>query len=321
MADRDALGGTLVLGGGFAGSYVARLLGKRGATIVSPENFMLYTPMLPEAASGTLEPRHVVVPLRMMCPHAELVLGRATELDPNRQRVQVETDEGLLTLSYENVVVAVGAISRTLPIPGLAEHGLGFKSLADAIHLRNHVLRRLEAAETASTEAHRLRELTFVFVGAGYAGVEALAELSDLIRDAVRHYPSLRHEPQRWVLVDAAPKILPEIPTRLGDYAAHQLARRGVDIRVRTTLEAVEPPASVLSDGSQILTRTVVWTAGVRANPVNERLGLPLDDRGRVLVDATLRVEGVPHVWALGDGARVPNGATPGSFDPPTCQH
>ena len=321
MADRNALGGTLVLGGGFAGGYVARLLGKRGATIVSPENFMLYTPLLPEAASGTLEPRHVVVPLRLMCPHAELLLGRATGVDTEHRRVTVETEDGIRTLAYDELVVALGAISRTLPIPGLADHALGFKSLADAIYLRNHVLRRLEAATTASSEGHRRQELTFVFVGAGYAGVEALAELSDLVRDALRHYPTLRDEPQHWVLIDAAEKILPEIPTRLGDYAAHQLARRGVDIRVRTTLEAVEPHAAVLSDGSRILTRTVVWTAGVRANPVNERLGLPLDDRGRVLVDATLRVEGVPHVWALGDGARVPNGATPGSFDPPTCQH
>ena len=321
MADRNALGGTLVLGGGFAGGYVARLLGKRGATIVSPENFMLYTPLLPEAASGTLEPRHVVVPLRLMCPHAELLLGRATGVDTEHRRVTVETEDGIRTLAYDELVVALGAISRTLPIPGLADHALGFKSLADAIYLRNHVLRRLEAATTASGEGHRRQELTFVFVGAGYAGVEALAELSDLVRDALRHYPTLRDEPQHWVLIDAAEKILPEIPTRLGDYAAHQLARRGVDIRVRTTLEAVEPHAAVLSDGSRILTRTVVWTAGVRANPVNERLGLPLDDRGRVLVDATLRVEGVPHVWALGDGARVPNGATPGSFDPPTCQH
>jgi NADH dehydrogenase len=321
MADRKALGGTLVLGGGFAGGYVARLLGKRGATIVSPENFMLYTPLLPEAASGTLEPRHVVVPLRLMCPHAELLLGRATAVDTEHRRVSVETEDGMKTLAYDELVVALGAISRTLPIPGLADHALGFKSLADAIHLRNHVLRRLEAASSASSEGHRRRELTFVFVGAGYAGVEALAELADLVRDALRHYPALRDEPQHWVLVDAAEKILPEIPTRLGDYAAHQLTRRGVDIRVRTTLEAVEQHAAVLSDGSRILTSTVVWTAGVRANPVNERLGMPLDDRGRVLVDATLRVEGVPHVWALGDGARVPNGATPGSFDPPTCQH
>jgi NADH dehydrogenase len=317
----EALGGTLVLGGGFAGGYVARLLGKRGATIVSPENFMLYTPMLPEAASGTLEPRHVVVPLRMMCPHAELLLGRATELDAERRRAQVETDDGVASLDYQHVVVALGAISRTLPIPGLADHAIGFKTLADAIFLRNHVLRRLEAAVAAQSEGHRRRELTFLFVGAGYAGVEALAELSDLVRDALRYYPTLRDEPQQWVLVDAAPKILPEIPRSLGDYAARQLAGRGVDIRVSTTLESVEAHAAVLSDGDRIPTNTVVWTAGVRANPMNERFGLPLDERGRIKVQPTLQVEGLENVWALGDGARVPNLATPGAFDPPTSQH
>jgi NADH:ubiquinone reductase (H+-translocating) len=320
-ATRTARGGVLVLGGGFAGGYVARLLGERGATIVSPENFMLFTPLLPEAASGTLEPRHVVVPLRAMCPHAELLLGRAIELDERGRRVQVRSEEGLFWLEYEELVVALGAIVRTLPIPGLAEHGLGFKDLADAIHLRNHVLRRLGAASAARTPAHRLRELTFVFVGAGYAGVEALAELSDLVRDALRYYPSLRHERQRWVLVDAAPKILPEIPTRLGDYAARELARRGVEIRVGTTLAEVGPQSVRLSDGETILTHSLVWTAGVRANPLAQGLGLPLDERGRVRVDATLRVEGREHVWALGDCARVPNEATPGQPDPPTSQH
>jgi NADH dehydrogenase len=321
MADREARGGTLVVGGGFAGGYVARCLGKRGATIVSPENSMLYTPMLPEAASGTLEPRHVVVPLRMMCPHAELVLGRATSIDLQRRRVHVETIEGHENLSYHDLVIALGAVSRTLPIPGLADHGLGFKSLADAIHLRNHVLRRLEAADAAPNETHRLRELTFVFVGAGYAGVEALAELSDLVRDALRYYPKLQTVPQRWVLVDAAPKILPEIPRRLGDYAAEKLAKRGVEIHVRTTLDSVEGSSAQLSNGERILTHTLVWTAGVQAHPLLSKLGLPLDERGRVLVDGTLAVEGHEHVWALGDGARVPNLATPGEFDPPTCQH
>jgi NADH dehydrogenase len=319
--DREARGGVLVLGGGFAGSYVARLLGKHGATVVSPENFMLYTPLLPEAASGTLEPRHVVVPLRMMCPHSEVVLGRAVDLEAGRQRVHVETEEGLLAVHYRELVVALGAVSRTLPIPGLAEHAVGFKSLADAIHLRNHVLRRLNAASAAPNETHRTRELTFLFVGAGYAGVEALAELSDLVRDALRYYPELRDARQHWVLVDAAPRILPEIPHKLGDYAARELERRGVDIRVETTLTSVEPHGAVLSDGDRLLTNTVVWTAGVRANPQNERFGLPLDDRGRVIVDETLGVDGLPHVWALGDGARVPNRATPGAFDPPTCQH
>ena len=321
MADREARGGTLVIGGGFAGGYVARCLRKRGATIVSPENFMLYTPMLPEAASGTLEPRHTVVPLRMMCPHAEFVLGRATSVDFEQSRVQVETIEGHVDLSYRDLVIALGAISRTLPIPGLADHALGFKSLADAIHLRNHVLRRLEAADAATDETQRLRELTFVFVGAGYAGVEALAELSDLVRDALRYYPNLQTVPQRWVLVDAAPKILPEIPRRLGEYAAEKLTGRGVEIRVETTLESVEANAAELSDGERILTHTLVWTAGVRAHPLLSQFGLPLDERGRVIVSETMQVEGHERVWALGDGARVPNLATPGAFDPPTCQH
>src|SRR5919199_1425452 len=162
--DREARGGTLILGGGFAGSTVARLLKKRGATIVSPENFMLFASMLPEAASGTLEPRHV--------------LGHAITHDPNRQRVQVETEDGLVNLTYHKLVIALGAVPRTLPIPGLAEYAMGFKDLADAIALRNHVLRRLEAAAAAPNDAHPPRELTFVFIGAGHARVEALAELS-----------------------------------------------------------------------------------------------------------------------------------------------
>jgi NADH dehydrogenase len=321
VSEREARGGTLIVGGGFAGSYVARILGKRGATIVSPENSMLFTPLLPEAASGTLEPRHVVVPLRVMCPHADVLLGRATELDLTRSRVEVDTLEGHVTVSYRELVVALGSISRALPIPGLAEHALGFKNLADAIYLRNHVLQRLDAADAAADESHRERELTFVFVGAGYAGVEALAELSDLVRDALRYYPGLRQAPQRWVLVDAAPKILPEIPTRLGDYAAEQLTKRGVEIRVGTTLESVEQHAAHLSSGERFATHTVVWTAGVKAHPMLASFDLPLDERGRVKVDERLRVEGHEHVWALGDCAAVPNLATPGQVDPPTSQH
>jgi len=316
MAARQARGGTLIAGGGFAGAYVARYLGTRGCTIISPENFMLFTPMLPEAASGSLEPRHIVVPLRLMCPHAELFLGRLTTLDTGERTVTVD---GSFEVSYERLVLALGSISRSLPIPGLAEHGLGFKDLADAIHLRNHVLQRLEAATTSADRAER--ELSFVFVGAGYAGVEALAELSDLVRDALRHYPELEGRPQRWVLVDAAPKILPEIPTRLGDYAAHQLEKRGIEIHVGTTLDSVDAEAALLSDGTRIPTATLVWTAGVRANPLLAQLGLPLDERHRIKVDETLRVEGQENLWALGDCAGVPNLATPGQPDPPTSQH
>jgi NADH:quinone reductase (non-electrogenic) len=314
---REARGGTLVLGGGFAGSYVARLLKKRGATVVSLENFMLYTPLLPEAASGTLEPRHVVVPLREMCPHAELVLGRIERLDRDRKVVTVDSLAGELEIAYERLVVALGATTRTLPVPGL-EHGMGFKDLADAIALRNHVLLQLERASIHPDDP---AELGFVFVGAGYAGVEALGELSDMAHAALRSYPALRGVAQRWVLVDAAPVILPEIPRGLGAYAARRLAQRGVEIHVSTTLESYDGREAVLSDGTRVPAHTLVWTAGVRASPLLPVLDLPLDERGRVVVDETLRVEGVEDVWALGDCAAVPNTKTPGRFDPPTCQH
>jgi NADH:ubiquinone reductase (H+-translocating) len=320
---RRARGGVLVVGGGFAGGYVARLLGKHGATIVSPENFMLYTPMLPEAASGTLEPRHTVVPLRQMCPHAELVLGRVTAIDEETKLAHVETpDAGEFDIGYDELVLALGAVPRVFPVPGLAEHGLGFKNLADAIALRNRVLRQLEAADAELDRPDEAAaHLGFVFVGAGYAGVEALAELSDLAHDALRWYPRLRGIPQRWVLVDAAPKILAEIPTRLGDYAAKELMRRGIEIHVSTTLESFDGDEAVLSNGTRIPARTLVWTAGVRASPDAGVFGMPLDDRGRIRVDRFLRVDGRERAWSLGDCAAVPNERTPGVFDPPTCQH
>jgi NADH:ubiquinone reductase (H+-translocating) len=319
-AARQARGGVLVLGGGFAGAYVARELGKRGATIVSNENFMLYTPLLPEAASGTLEPRHCVVPLRAMCPHAEMLLGRAAGIDFEAQTAAVETDEGPQSVAWQELVLALGAVPRSLPVPGLSEHALSFKSLADAINLRNHVLHQLEAADGALDEEERTRRLTFVFVGAGYAGVEALAELSDLAEDALRYYPRLRSTPRRWVLVDAAPRILPEIPPPLGDYAAAELRRRNVEIHVDTTLESVSADEAVLGDGTRIPTNMVVWTAGVAPNPVLRDWGLPLDEKGRVKADELLHVQGHEHVWTLGDCARVPNTRSD-QPDPPTCQH
>jgi NADH dehydrogenase FAD-containing subunit len=286
---RHAKGGTLILGGGFAGSYVGRLLGKRSATIVSEENFMLYTPMLPEAASGSLEPRHVVVPLRMMCPHSELILGRLTALDPEQRMATIEAGTETIAVRYEQAVLALGSFPRALPVPGLAEHGLGFKDLADAIYLRNHVLRQLEAAAAENDRQRAEAHLTFVFVGAGYAGVEALAELSDLVRDALRYSPQFQRPRLRWVLVDAAPKILPEIPTRLGEYAAKQLSGRGVEIHTSTTLASAGPGTVVLSGGERIATHTLVWTAGVRPNPILRELGLPVDERGAVRVDSLLR--------------------------------
>jgi NADH dehydrogenase len=320
-ARREARGGTLILGGGFAGASVARRLGRRGATIICPENFLLFTPMLPEAAAGTIEPRHVVVPLRLMCPHAALIVGRAVGLDEATRTVRVEAHNGPLEVGYEQLVLALGSVPRTLPIPGLAEHALGLKSLADAIHLRNHVLRRLEAADCEGDPACARRHLTFVFVGAGYSGVKAMGQLMALVRDALAHYPDLRGVSPRAVLVEAAPRILPEASADLADYAARRLRASGVDVRTSTRLAAVERGLVTLSDGTRIEADTLVWTAGARAHPLLEEFGLPTDDRGRVRADAMLRVEGRDRLWALGDCARVPNAATPDHPDPPTAQH
>lgn len=318
---RRARNGTLILGGGFGGATVARELGVAAGTIVSQENVMLYTPMLPEVASGMIEPRHVVVPLRQMCPAAEVFLGTAVAHDPRARIVMVESDTGVTEFVYDDLVVAVGSVSRTLPVPGLVEHAIGFKSFADALYLRNHVLRELELADGETDDERAQAHLGFVFVGAGYAGVEALAELHDLVRDALAHYPDLRRFRQRWVLVEALGEILPQIPTRLGEYAHELLARRGIEIHTGTKLVAAHPDRVELGNGMIVRTHTLVWSAGVTANPVLRTFGLPLDDAGRIRVDPTLRVQGSPQVWALGDNAAVPNLATPGRTDPPTSQH
>jgi NADH dehydrogenase len=314
----------LILGAGFAGSYVARLLGRRApeiqVTLVDPRNYMLYTPLLPEAASGTVEPRHAVVPVRVMCPRARLLLGRATNVDVAAHTVRVQPAEGdPFDEGFDTLVVALGAIARTAPIPGLVDHAVGFKTIAEAIHLRNHVLQQLELAATLGDRREQRRRLTFVFVGGGYAGVEAMAELEDLVRDAGRHYPTLRDVPRRWLLADAADHILNDLRGRLGEYAAKQLVRRGFDLRLKTVLTAVDATGVELSDGERVPTATVVWTAGVRPNPLVAQLGLALDERGRVRVDGHLRAGA--GVWALGDSAAVPNAAAGGAPDPPTCQH
>src|SRR5919199_1112732 len=321
-ADRQAKGGTLILGGGFAGATVAERLGSKGATIVNPDNFMLYTPMLPEAASGIIDTRHVVVPLRAMCPDSELLLGWASGLDEENRTVEVTTeDEGTFTVGYENLVIALGAIIRIFPIPGLAENTLPFKTLPDGIALRNHVIRKLEDACECEGEAQQ-KELTFVFIGGGYSGVESCAEMKDLVDDAMRHYPALRGLKQRWVLVDAGPEILGTLPSKLQQYAHKHLADDGIEIRTETRLQAVEEDAVVLSDGERIEAATIVWAAGVQPHPLVKELGLPLDEKsGAILVDDRLRVQGRTNIYALGDCAKVPNPKNERGFDPPTCQH
>jgi NADH dehydrogenase len=319
LRGRTARGGVLVLGGGFAGAYVARKLGRAGATVVNPTNFMLYTPLLPEAAAGNIEPRHVVVPIRTMCPHADLVLGHAVALDPERRVVEVQSEDGRIAISYQKLVIALGSVTRTPAVPGLRAHALGLKDLGDAIRLRNHVLRQIELADAAPHTA--ARRLTFVVTGAGFSGVEAIAEVSEMAEEALRHHPRLAHVEPRWVLVDAGERILGQTPDGLARFAERTLGRRGIEILTGTRLTAVDREGVELSDGRRIASATVVWTAGVAANPLVSALGLPVDDHGRVEVDELLRVVGREDIWSLGDCAAVPNLATPGVTDPPTCQH
>jgi NADH:ubiquinone reductase (H+-translocating) len=315
---RVAKGGVLVLGGGFAGSYVARELGRSGATIVNPTNFMLYTPLLPEAAAGSVEPRHVTVPLRAMAPDADLILGSVVALDPCRRVVEVESEAGRFAVAYADLVIALGAVTRMPDLPGLHEHAFRLKDLTDAIRLRNHVLRQIELADAAPE--HAARRLTFLFAGAGFAGVEVLAELRDLVAETLPRHPRLAGIEPRWLLLDGGARILGQMPERLARFAHRTLERRGVEILTETSLTELDGRGVTLTDGRHIETDTVVWTAGVTPNPVLRELNLPLDRRGRVRVDETLRVAGTSHVWAVGDCSAVPNKAT-GETDPATCQH
>ena len=289
-------------------------------TLVNDVNFMLYTPFLPEAAAGTLEPRHVVTPLREILDRTYLRLGAIDGHDPGGRTVRLRTREGETEdLPYDQLLLALGSVSRVLPIPGLEQHAIGFKTLADAIWLRNHLIETLEAANATDDVARRDELLTYVFVGGGYAGLEALAELQDFAADAIESYPRARLHGMRWVLVEAADRVLPEIDAELAEYALRELRGRGIDIRLGTTLEEVTADSARLSTGETLPTRTVVWTAGVAPNPSLRELNVPLDERGRVPVDDHLRVEGMDSVWAIGDCAAAPDPR--GGLYPPTAQH
>jgi NADH:ubiquinone reductase (H+-translocating) len=319
----------LVVGGGYVGLYVAMHLQKRlgpdeaKITVVDPQSYMTYQPFLPEAGSGNLEPRHVVAPLRRVLNKCEVINGRIVQIDHASRIAYLSPLEGpTRELAYDTLVLCPGSISRTLPIPGLAEQGIGFKSVAEAIYLRNHVLERMDAASSSTDPQLRRRALTFVFVGGGYAGIEAMAELEDMARDACKFYPNLRHDEMRWVLVEASGRILPEVSPAMGEYTAMQLTQRGIEVRRSTRLNSVVGGHVVLDDGEEFDCETLVWTAGVRANPMLESTDLPLDDRKRVVCTPFLQVKGVAGAWASGDCAAVPDLSIGGDATTgPSAQH
>ena len=237
----------LIVGGGYIGLYAARHLERRlpasthELVMVSPENHMTYQPFLPEVASGLIDPRAVVVPLRRALRRTRLVLGEVERIDAEGRTARIRLSDGRRRDEpFDVAVIGAGSWSRTLPIPGLAEHGVGFKTVTEAIYLRNKVLTQLEIAAQTGDPDRRRAALTFVFVGGGYAGVEALAELEDLARSALRFYPNLRPGDMRWVLVEAGTSILPEIGEDLAAYAIDRLRSRGVEILLETRLESAQ---------------------------------------------------------------------------------
>jgi len=319
----------VIAGGGFGGFYAARrlerVLPRHSAriTVLSDTNFLLYTPLLPGAAAGTLEPRHVVVPLRDELDWADVQLGRVLGLDAALNEIRWCTLDGREARTrYDHLVLALGSVPRSLPIPGLAEHAVSFKTLADAIALRNRALLHLEIAESLEDSEARREYLTFVFVGAGYAGVEGIAELQDMVADVIDRYPRCRIDGTRWILVEALDRVMPEIGERLAEFAVKELRGRGIEIRTGTRLEGVEESCATLSTGERIPARTVCWTAGVAPPPLVREFGLPLAKGGRIEVEPTLRVKGHENIWAIGDAAAVPDPSAGGARPtPPTAQH
>jgi NADH:ubiquinone reductase (H+-translocating) len=320
----------LVVGGGYVGMYSAlrmqRLLRRDEAkiTVVDPDSYMTYQPFLSEAAAGSLEPRHLVVPLRKVLNRCEILNGHVVAIDHEHRNARFEPVAGhTVDINYDVLVFAAGSIARTMPIPGLAECGIGFRTVEEAIYLRNQVLSHLDVAASTADEEVRRRALTFMFIGAGYAGVEGLAELEDMASDAVRFYPTLSRDDMRWVMIEASPRVLPEVSQDLADYTVRQLETRGIEVRLSTRVESMVGGKVELSDGTQFESDTIVWTAGVRANPLLEASDLPLDAKKRVRCTSKLRVAGIDNAWAAGDSAAVPDLSKddPDALCGPTAQH
>ncbi|WP_345631093.1 NAD(P)/FAD-dependent oxidoreductase [Streptomyces thinghirensis] len=329
----------LVVGGGYVGMYTALRLqrnlrgelrrGEAEITVVTPDPYMTYQPFLPEAAAGSISPRHVVVPLRRVLDQCHVVIGEARSIDHTTRTATITTlatgeeKTGARRLTYDELVLAPGSVSRTLPVPGLADHGVGFKTVEEAIGLRNHVLEQMDIASSTRDPAIRDAALTFVFVGGGYAGVEALGELEDMARYAARYYHNVTPDDMKWILVEASGRILPEVGEDLGRYTVTELRRRNIDVRLDTRLESCADRVAVLSDGARFPTRTVVWTAGVKPHPILAATDLPLNDRGRLACTPHLSVDGAAHAWAAGDAAAVPDvtAPEPGRECAPNAQH
>ena len=315
-----AAGATSVAGD--AGSGIA------GITVIDPQAHMTYQPFLPEAAAGAIEPRHLTVPLRRVLRRCDVITGSVAAVDDSSRRVVVSLpDGGTRELTYDVLVVSPGTAPRRLPIPGLDDRALPFRSVTDALALREHVLSRLDAAASTTDLAERRRLLTFTVIGGGFAGLEVLGELEDMTRRAARHQPAYIGEEVRWVVLEAAGRIMPEVTPALAARVHAQLLRRGIEVRVGAKISSVEGGQVVLAGGTTFATDTIVVAAGSVPNPLLERTDLPLDARGRVRCATTLQVRDRAHVFTAGDCAAVPDVTVPTTrtgepaTTAPTAQH
>lgn len=318
----------VILGGGFAGLHAAMHLDNTLArdpdveiTLINRDNFFLFTPMLHEVAASDLDLTNIVNPVRQLLRRVSFFAGEVESIDLEGKQVKVShgLDHHHHDLAYDHVVIGLGSITNFFNLPGLADRAFTMKSLGDAIHVRNHLIALLEEADTECCVDIRGPLLTFVVAGGGFAGVETVAAINDFVRHAVRFYGNLRKEMLRVVLVHPGPVILPELGDQLGQYAQKELAKRNVEIRVKTRVSGLSERGVELSTGEMIETRALIWTAGTSPNPV--LLDLPCEkDHGRLKVNENLQVPSWPGVWALGDCALIPDGKT-GNYHPPTAQH
>jgi NADH dehydrogenase len=315
----------LILGGGFGGLYAALEFERRRdpdfeVTLISQDNFFLFTPMLHEVAASDLDLTHIVNPIRKMLRHVHFFEGDVRSIDIAKRQVVVAHgfDQHTHSLEYDHIVFALGCVTNFYNIPNLAEMAVTMKSLGDAIALRNRLIEHLEEADTECAANDREPLLTFVVAGGGFAGVETIGSINDFLKEALRFYPNLRPEMVRVVLVHPGEFVLPELGEELGRYASRKLAERGVEIRPNTKIKAVTPREVELTDGTRINSFTLVWTAGTAPHPLLEKLPLP-KERQRLKVNAAMGVEGYPGIWALGDCAMIPD--EHGGYQPPTAQH
>jgi NADH dehydrogenase len=330
MSDSTAQKRILILGGGFAGAYTARQLEKRlgrdpgvEIALIARENFVLFTPMLHEVAGGDVAVTDIVQPLRKMLRHARVGIANIEAIDLLKKQVRI-THADLpdpIDVTYDQLVLALGAVTNFFNTPGLAEHALTMKTLGDAIIVRNRVIDALELADNQRADATaRKTTLTVVVAGGGFAGVETVGAVNDFLRGGMEFYPHLQEDMLRVVLVHPGEVILPELGANLGGYAQKKLAERGVEIRVKTRVTGYDGKEVTLDDGTKISTRMLIWTAGITPSPLVSNLPCALQ-RGRVVTDECLQVPEWPGVWALGDCALVPDPYNPGTFYPPTAQH